>query len=64
VNGQKLAALYNLKAIRRGNYTDPEVYANDVVIVGESEARKIFKDALQIVPLLSGPLIVALTSGN
>jgi polysaccharide biosynthesis/export protein len=62
VKGQKLAALYNLKAIRRGNYADPEVFANDVVIVGESEARKIFKDALQIVPLLSGPLIVALTN--
>jgi polysaccharide biosynthesis/export protein len=62
VNGQKLAALYDLKAIRRGNYADPEVFANDVVVVGESEARKIFKDALQVVPLLSGPLILALTN--
>jgi polysaccharide biosynthesis/export protein len=64
VNGQKLAALYNLKAIRRGSYTDPEVYANDVVIVGESEARKLFKDALSVVPLIAGPLIVLLQGGN
>lgn len=60
VKGQQLAALYNLKAIRRGNYQDPEVFANDVVVVGDSQARRLFKDALQIVPLLSTPLIIAL----
>jgi polysaccharide biosynthesis/export protein len=60
VKGQELAALYNLKAIRRGNYEDPEVFANDVVIVGDSAARRLFKDALQIVPLLTTPLIIAL----
>ena len=46
VNGQKMAALYNLKAIRRGFYNDPEVFANDVVVVGDSQARRLFKDAL------------------
>jgi polysaccharide biosynthesis/export protein len=65
VKGQDLAALYNLQAIRRGNYEDPEVFANDVVIVGDSKARRLFKDALQIVPLLTTPLIIALqSSGN
>jgi polysaccharide biosynthesis/export protein len=61
VKSQKMAALYNLKAIRRGYYDDPEVYANDVVVVGDSSARRIFKDALQIVPLLTTPLIYILT---
>jgi polysaccharide biosynthesis/export protein len=61
VKSQKLAALYNLKAIRRGYYDDPEVFANDVVVVGDSSARRIFKDALQIVPLLTTPLIYILT---
>ncbi|MFM9853470.1 MAG: polysaccharide biosynthesis/export family protein [Sphingomonadaceae bacterium] len=60
VKSQKLAALYNLKAIRRGYYDDPEVFANDVVVVGDSSARRIFKDALQIVPLLTTPLILLL----
>lgn len=60
VKGQKLAALYNLKAIRRGNYNDPEVFANDVVVVGDSNARRLFKDALQVLPLLTTPIIVAL----
>lgn len=58
VAGRKMAALYNLKAIRRGQYEDPEVYANDVVVVGDDQARRIFKDALQVVPLLTTPLVV------
>jgi len=65
VNGQRLAALYNLRAIRLGMYDDPEVYANDVIVVGDDQARRIFRDALQIVPLLTTPLIVALQqTGN
>lgn len=58
VKGQKMAALYNLKSIRRGQYDDPEVFANDVVVVGDSQARRIFKDVLQASPLLTTPLII------
>jgi polysaccharide biosynthesis/export protein len=61
VKSQKMVALYNLKAIRRGYYDDPEVFANDVVVVGDSSARRIFEKALQVVPLLSTPLIYILT---
>ncbi|RJF90874.1 polysaccharide biosynthesis/export family protein [Sphingomonas cavernae] len=64
VQGQKMAALYNLKAIRRGVYDDPEVFANDVVVVGDSQARRLFKDVMQIVPLLTTPLVVALQNNN
>jgi polysaccharide export outer membrane protein len=60
VGDQRYAGLYNLAAIRRGNYPDPQVYANDTVIVGESRQRRIFKDILQVVPLLTTPIIVAL----
>lgn len=60
VNGQKLAGLYSLKQIRAGYYDDPEVFANDVVVVSDSQARRIFKDLLQILPLLATPIIVAI----
>ena len=63
IGGQQMAGLYNLKAIRRGNYEDPEVFANDVIIVGDSQARRIFKDVLQASPLLTTPLII-LTQNN
>ena len=64
VGGQQYAALYNLKSIRRGGYPDPEVFANDVVIVGDSQARRLFKNALQIAPLLTSPLILLLQNRN
>lgn len=60
VKGRNLAALYNLRAVRRGLYADPEIYANDVVVVGDSKARRIFRDIIQAAPLLSTPLIIAL----
>lgn len=60
VEGRRMAALYNLAAIRRGMYDDPEVYANDIVVVGDNEARRIFRDILQVAPLLTSPLVVAL----
>jgi polysaccharide export outer membrane protein len=57
VNGQRMAALYSLRAIRRGTYEDPEVFANDLVIVGDSQARRIFRDILSASPLISTPII-------
>lgn len=58
VNGQQLAGLYNLKAIRRGGYSDPEVFANDVIVVGDSQARRLFRDFIQASPLITTPLII------
>jgi polysaccharide biosynthesis/export protein len=40
VNGRKMAGLYNVAAIRRGAYDDPFIYANDVVVVGDSPQRR------------------------
>jgi polysaccharide biosynthesis/export protein len=60
VQGQRYAALYDLSAIRKGAYADPEVFANDVVVVGESRARRIFKDVLTVTPAIITPLIYLL----
>jgi polysaccharide export outer membrane protein len=64
VSGKKYAGLYNLKAIRRGNYPDPEVFSSDVVIVGDSAARRLFKDILQASPLLTTPIVVLAQQGR
>lgn len=50
--GKTMIALYNLKEIRRGTYRDPEVFAGDTILVGASEARRWFKDALSALPLV------------
>jgi len=59
VAGQRYAALYNLDAIRHGAYPDPEVYANDVVTVGDSRSRRLFKDFLAVFPALATPIVIA-----
>lgn len=60
VNNQQMAALYDLRAIRQGMYEDPEVYANDVVLVGESGGRRIFQTLIQSGGLLVAPLVALL----
>jgi polysaccharide export outer membrane protein len=60
VENRPMAALYDLRAIRLGAYQDPQIYPNDVVVVGESAARRIFPTAVQGVGLLMAPLITLL----
>lgn len=60
VGGQRMAGLYNLTAIQRGMYTDPPIYANDVIIVGDSPQRRLFRDLVSLSPLLAAPLITIL----
>ena len=52
VNNQKAAALYSLKAIRAGQLEDPQIYGNDIVVVGESAARKFLRDFGSMFPVL------------
>ncbi|HEX8415375.1 MAG TPA: polysaccharide biosynthesis/export family protein [Sphingomicrobium sp.] len=60
VEGRKMAGLYNVAAIRRGMYDDPQIYANDVIGVGDSPERRRFRDLVSVAPLLAAPLIAIL----
>lgn len=60
VEGRKMAGLYNIGAIRRGTYDDPQIYANDVIVVGDSPARRRFRDVVSLAPVLAAPLIAIL----
>lgn len=60
VGQQRYAALYDVGAIRRGAYADPEVYANDVIVVDDSAARRTFKDVLASLPAIATPLVIAI----
>lgn len=60
VNGQSMAALYNLGAIRRGLYEDPKVYPNDIVVVGDDKSRRLFRDLIATAPSLATPLVILL----
>lgn len=60
VGDKHMAGLYNIAAIRRGVYDDPPVYANDVIIVGDSPQRRLFRDFVSLSPILAAPLIAVL----
>jgi polysaccharide export outer membrane protein len=57
VGQQRMAALYNLGAIQNGRYADPEVFANDVIMVGDSPGRRLFRDVLSVLPFALSPVI-------
>lgn len=63
VNEKRMVALYNLSAIRRGYYSDPQLYAKDVVVVGDSPGRRLFNRIIQASSLITAP-IIALVSSN
>lgn len=60
VDQKRYLGLYNLEAIRRGNYPDPAIYAGDVVIVGDSPGRRMMRDLLGASSLLATPLVALL----
>ncbi len=53
IDGQRMAALFDVAAIRRNEQPDPAVFGNDVVIVGYSNIRGLWRDALRTSPLLN-----------
>jgi polysaccharide biosynthesis/export protein len=53
VNGQRMGAVFDLSAIRRGQSDDPQVLGNDVIVVGLSNVKAAWRDALVALPALA-----------
>ncbi|RYD68446.1 MAG: polysaccharide export protein [Sphingomonadales bacterium] len=60
IGTKRMAALYDLRAIRMGAYEDPSIYPNDVIVVGESAARRLFPLIAQTASVLVTPLVYLL----
>ncbi|MEM7677766.1 MAG: polysaccharide biosynthesis/export family protein [Myxococcota bacterium] len=58
VDGQRYIGLYNLQGIERGNYPDPRLYPNDIVMVGDSPGRRRIDNILQFAPILTSSVIL------
>ena len=52
VDNERYIGVYNITAIERGNYPDPQLFPNDIVMVGDSDQRRRLDDFLQILPPL------------
>jgi polysaccharide biosynthesis/export protein len=50
INGERMAAVFNLDAIRRGKADDPEIKGNDVVVVGISNLKAGFREVIGALP--------------
>ncbi|WP_172448418.1 polysaccharide biosynthesis/export family protein [Caulobacter mirabilis] len=53
VGGQRMAATFDLAAIRRGEMPDPEILGDDVVVVDGSAAKGIVREVLAALPALA-----------
>lgn len=60
VNGQTMVALFNLGAIRRGAYADPQIFEDDIIVVGESAGRRLFQNIVQAGALVTTPIVALL----
>jgi len=59
VNGQRYIGLYDFEAVARGNYPDPRLYPNDVVMVGDSPGRRRFEQVLRaLAPFATSAVIL------
>lgn len=52
VNGQRMAAAFDLTDIRRGESPDPDVFANDIIVVDGSSTRKNLQTAISAIPII------------
>ncbi len=53
VNGEKMAARFDLTEIRAGRANDPDVYADDMIVVDRSGARSLLRNVTSALPVLA-----------
>lgn len=53
VEGKRMVARFDMNEIRGARAEDPQVFGNDVIVVGSNSNRSLFRDAIQAAPLLS-----------
>lgn len=53
VNGRRMGARFDLAQIRAGQAADPQILGGDVIVVGFSSLKGVYRDILQAAPLLN-----------
>jgi len=53
VQGQRMAAAFDLVSIRRGEMIDPEIHPGDIVVVESNTRRGLFQDVLSALPIIA-----------
>ncbi|MCD9032833.1 polysaccharide export protein [Luteimonas sp. Y-2-2-4F] len=50
VNGQRMAAAFDMVAVRNGTAPDPQVYGDDIIVVERSGSKSTLREFLRSVP--------------
>ncbi|WP_159977467.1 MULTISPECIES: polysaccharide biosynthesis/export family protein [unclassified Novosphingobium] len=59
INGERMAARFNLKDIRSGLAPDPMIVDGDVVMVGYSGIKGLWQDVLRAAPIFNAFVVLA-----
>lgn len=52
VEGKRMAAVYDLRQVRKGNIEDPQLYGDDIVVVEQSGSKSAFRRFIETVPAI------------
>ncbi|MFU7527168.1 polysaccharide biosynthesis/export family protein [Qipengyuania sp. ASV99] len=61
VGADRYAGVYDLDAVRRGQVADPQIFANDTIVLGDSPRRRTIDQLVTIAPALASPLVILFT---
>jgi polysaccharide biosynthesis/export protein len=53
IEGRRMAAGFDLTAIRAGQMEDPIIYGSDIVVVDGDDTRQMWRDILTAIPILA-----------
>lgn len=53
VDGERMAAVFDLKQIRSGDAMDPQIYGDDIVVVDQSGAKTGLRRVLETIPVFN-----------
>ena len=53
VNGQRMAAKFDLNQIRNGDAADPQIFGDDIIVVGVSSKKWAYRKFLESIPLVN-----------
>jgi len=52
VGGKRMAAVYDLRQVRRGVIEDPQLYGDDIVVVEQSGSKTVLRRFVETMPVL------------
>jgi polysaccharide export outer membrane protein len=52
INGQRMAAAFDLRQIRKAESEDPLIYGNDIIVVDGTKTRSIIREVISTLPVL------------